>query len=128
MLQGIAARYAGAGVFISFIIAGVVSILTALIYAEFSSRMPFSGSGYIYIYASFGELPAWIVGWNMNLRFGVTAGAQSKVWSLYLVGLIDLLGITVPTVLYHLEFAGFHVSFIAILFITLCTYVSTKGS
>ena len=75
MLQGIAAKYAGAGVFISFIIAGLVSLLTALIYAEFSSRMPFSGSGYIYIYASFGELPAWIVGWNMNLRFGVTAGA-----------------------------------------------------
>ena len=75
MLQGIAARYAGAGVFISFIISGIVSLLTAVVYAEFSSRMPFSGSGYIYIYTAFGELPAWIVGWNMNLRFGVTAGA-----------------------------------------------------
>lgn len=75
MLQGIAAKYAGAGVFLSFVLAGVVSLLTALIYAEFSSRMPFSGSGYIYIYSSLGEFPAWVVGWNMNLRFGVTAGA-----------------------------------------------------
>lgn len=100
LLQGIAAKYAGAGVFISFIIAGVVSLLTALIYAEFSSRMPFSGSGYIYIYSSFGELPAWMVGWNMNLRFGVSAGAQSKVWASYMVGLLRLLGIVVPFWLY----------------------------
>lgn len=75
MLQGIAAKYAGAGVFLSFVLAGVVSLLTGLIYAEFSSRMPFSGSGYIYIYSSLGEFPAWVVGWNMNLRYGVSAGA-----------------------------------------------------
>lgn len=106
MLQGIAAKYAGAGVFISFIIAGVVSLLTALIYSEFSSIMPFSGSGYIYIYTSFGELPAWIVGWNMNLRFGVTAGAQSKVWASYMVGLMHLLGIYVPLWLYDIKIFG----------------------
>jgi len=107
MLQGIAAKYAGAGVFISFIIAGVVSLLTALIYAEFSSRMPFSGSGYIYIYSAFGELPAWVVGWNMNLRFGVTAGAQSKVWASYVVGLIKLMGFSIPYWIYHLDIFGF---------------------
>ena len=107
MLQGIAAKYAGAGVFISFIIAGIVSILTALIYSELSSIMPFSGSGYIYIYTSFGELPAWIVGWNMNLRFGVTAGAQSKVWASYMVGLMHLLGIYVPLWFYNIDIMGY---------------------
>lgn len=65
----------GAAVSISFAISGVVSLLTAFVYAEFSSRMPYSGSGYIYIYSSFGELPAWMVGWNMNIRFGICAGA-----------------------------------------------------
>jgi APA family basic amino acid/polyamine antiporter len=106
MLQGIAAKYAGAGVFISFLIAGMVSLLTALIYAEFSSRMPFSGSGYIYLYTSLGELPAWVVGWNMNLRFGVTAGAQSKVWASYMVGLLNLLGFALPVWLYKIEVLG----------------------
>ena len=109
LLQGIAARYAGAGVFISFILAGIVSLLTAFIYAEFSSRMPFSGSGYIYIYSAFGELPAWIVGWNMNLRFGVSAGAQSKVWASYVAGLFHLIGLVIPIWLYTLDFSG-HVS------------------
>jgi amino acid transporter len=106
MLQGIAAKYAGAGVFLSFVLAGIVSLLTALIYAEFSSRMPFSGSGYIYIYSSLGELPAWVVGWNMNLRFGVTAGAQSKVWASYVAGLFHLLGMTIPLYLYKLHVWG----------------------
>lgn len=130
MLQGIAAKYAGAGVFISFFIAGMVSLLTALIYAEFASRMPFSGSGYIYIYSSFGELPAWIVGWSMNLRFGVTAGAQSKVWASYVVGLLKLLGLMVPVWMYHIEFfGGVHsMSLIAMVFIIGCTYISTRGS
>jgi APA family basic amino acid/polyamine antiporter len=130
MLQGIAAKYAGAGVFVSFVIAGIVSLLTALIYAEFSSRMPFSGSGYIYIYSSFGELPAWVVGWNMNLRFGVTAGAQSKVWASYMIGLLNLLGIVVPVWMYHIElFGGTHVaSLISIGFIITCTAISNKGS
>lgn len=68
--------------------------------------MPFSGSGYIYIYTSFGELPAWIVGWNMNLRFGVTAGAQSKVWASYMVGLMHLLGVYVPIWLYDINLFG----------------------
>lgn len=130
ILQGIAAKYAGAGVFISFIIAGMVSLLTAMIYAEFASRMPFSGSGYIYIYSSFGELPAWVVGWSMNLRFGVTAGAQSKVWASYMVGLLKLLGVMVPAWMYHVElFGGTHVmSLVSIAFILACTLVSTRGS
>lgn len=92
----------GAAVSLSFLIAGIVSILTALTYAEFSSRLPLSGSGYIYIYSSFGELPAWVVGWSMNLRFGVTAGAQSKVWASYVVGLLHLLGVTVPLWFYDI--------------------------
>jgi APA family basic amino acid/polyamine antiporter len=47
------------------------------VYAEFASKIPFSGSGYLYVYSTFGEFPAWIVGWNMNLRFGIAGSAQS---------------------------------------------------
>jgi len=60
----------------------------SLVYAEFSSKMPFSGSGYYYTYSTFGEFPAWLVGWNMNLRFGFAAGSQSRGWASYMVMII----------------------------------------
>jgi APA family basic amino acid/polyamine antiporter len=63
-LTGVASKYAGSAVFIAFIIAGCVALLTALVFAEFSAIIPKSGSSYIYTYSTFGELPAWIVGWN----------------------------------------------------------------
>ena len=48
-LTGLAAKYAGgAAVWISYIIAGLVCMLTALVYAEFGSRIPKSGSCYVY--------------------------------------------------------------------------------
>lgn len=75
---------------------------TALVYSELSSRMPSSGSSYSYIYCTFGELPAWIIGWNMNLRYGISAGALSRAWTSYLVGLMKLLGLALPLWSYSL--------------------------
>ena len=81
--------------------------MTALVYAEFSARMPFSGSGYQYIYCTFGELPAWIVGWNMNLRYGISAGALIRGWTSYFVGLCAYFGLTIPVWLYSLKVFGY---------------------
>jgi amino acid transporter len=81
--------------------------MTALVYAEFSARMPFSGSGYQYIYCTFGELPAWIVGWNMNLRYGISAGALIRGWTQYFVGLCSWFGVTIPVWLYSLKVFGY---------------------
>ena len=79
---------------------------TALVYSELSARMPFTGSAYAYIYATFGEMPAWIIGWNMNLRYGVSAGALARGWTSYLVGLFKLLGMSIPLFLYDVDIYG----------------------
>ena len=71
-LTGVASKTAGPAVFVGFIISGVIALLTALVFAEFASMIPKSGSAYVYTYSTFGELPAWIVGWNQNLRYGGT--------------------------------------------------------
>ena len=63
-LTGVAAKSAGPAVFLAFIFSGLIALLTALTYAEFAAMIPKSGSAYIYTYTTFGELPAWIVGWN----------------------------------------------------------------
>jgi APA family basic amino acid/polyamine antiporter len=56
VLTGIAAaRYAGPGLALSFVIAGVLCILVGLTYSEFASIIPASGSVYSYTFASLGE-------------------------------------------------------------------------
>jgi len=57
-----AALSAGPAVVLSFVIAGIVSALAALCYAELASSVPVSGSAYTYVYATLGELTAWIIG------------------------------------------------------------------
>ena len=106
-LTGIAAKAAGASLFLSFIISGMIAGTTALVYSEFSSRMPFSGSGYSYIYASFGELPAWIVGWNFCVRFGLCSGALFRGWTSYFVDMLATLGLPLPTYLYALKVGSY---------------------
>ncbi len=106
-LTGVAAQYAGPSVILSFIISALIAGMTALVYAEFSARMPFCGSGYQYIYCTFGELPAWIVGWGMNLRYGVSAGALIRGWTKYAVGLCEYLGIIIPVELYSYKIFGY---------------------
>jgi len=45
-----AAQYAGPSIIISFILAGIVALLSALSYSEMASMMPSSGSAYTYTY------------------------------------------------------------------------------
>src|SRR3954447_15465409 len=74
VLTGVAAaRYAGPGLILSFVLAGIVSALAALCYAEFASSVPIAGSAYTYSYATLGELIAWIIGWDLILEYAVGA-------------------------------------------------------
>ncbi|HAG08959.1 MAG TPA: amino acid permease [Desulfotomaculum sp.] len=94
-----AARYAGPGLIISFIAAGLASGLAALVYAELAATVPVAGSAYTFTYISLGELLAWLVGWNLILEYLVAAGAVSIGWSSYLVSLLQSAGINLPLAL-----------------------------
>jgi basic amino acid/polyamine antiporter, APA family len=48
VLTAVAANKAGPGMLWSFVIAGAVCLLTALIYAEIAAMVPVSGSAYTY--------------------------------------------------------------------------------
>jgi basic amino acid/polyamine antiporter, APA family len=89
-LTGVAAKdFAGPGVVVSFALAGVVSLLAALCYAELSSSVPTAGSAYTYAYATIGEVFAWIIGWDLVLEFALGAAVVARGWSAYLQGLND---------------------------------------
>jgi len=90
-LTGVEAKqHAGPAVTISFIIAGVVSLLAALCYAEMASSVPAAGSAYTYAYATIGEVFAWIIGWDLILEFALGASVVARGWSGYLANLFHL--------------------------------------
>lgn len=80
----IAAQYAGPGMFLSFLAAGIGSLLSALCYAEFGSRIPLSGQGYTYTYVTLGELVAFVTGWLGFVSYCVATAAVARGWANYL--------------------------------------------
>src|SRR6185503_7795408 len=88
VLTAEAAQKAGPGMMLSLIIAGAVSAVAALCYAELAAMVPVSGSAYAYSYIALGELMAWLVGLALVLEYAVAASAVSVGWSGYIVGLL----------------------------------------
>jgi basic amino acid/polyamine antiporter, APA family len=92
VLTGVAsATRAGPSLTISFVVAGIVSALAALCYAEVSSKIPISGSAYTYTYATLGEFLAWIVGWALVLEYALGAATVSVGWSGYFTFILHTL-------------------------------------
>jgi len=99
VLTSVAANKAGPGMMYSFIIAGVVCALTALVYAEIASMVPVAGSAYTYSYAVLGEIIAWTVGWALILEYAVAASAVAVGWSGYANGFLASVGMGLPSML-----------------------------
>ena len=91
-----AAQYAGPGIVISFVIAGLGCLFAGLCYAEFASMIPIAGSAYTYGYATLGEFIAWIIGWDLILEYLFAAGTVAVGWSGYFTAFLTELGITLP--------------------------------
>src|SRR3954470_1650055 len=90
-LTGVEAKlHAGPAIVISFLVAGVVSVLAALCYAELASAVPTAGSAYTYASATLGEPIAWIIGWDLILEFALGASVVARGWSGYLGDLLNL--------------------------------------
>lgn len=130
VLTGVAAaKYAGPGLMISFVIAGIVSGLAALCYAEFASSVPISGSAYTYSYATLGELIAWIIGWDLILEYAVGAAAVSIGWSGYVTDLLkSAFGFVLPAGLTASPFSGGIINLPAVIIILVVTGLLILGT
>ncbi|MEO5788216.1 amino acid permease, partial [Gelidibacter sp.] len=87
---------AGPAITISFVITGLACGFAALCYAEFASMIPISGSAYTYAYASFGEIIAWIIGWDLILEYAIGNVAVAIGWSGYFKSFLSGLGVHFP--------------------------------
>jgi len=96
---GLASFNGGPGVTILFVLTAITCGFSALCYAEFASRIPVAGSAYTYAYASFGELIAWIIGWDLLMEYAIGNIAVAVSWSTYFVNLLEGFHIHVPVYL-----------------------------
>lgn len=104
---GEAAFHGGPGVTTLFVITAITCGFSALCYAEFASRIPVAGSAYTYAYASFGELIAWIIGWDLLMEYAIGNIAVAISWSTYFVNLLELCHIHMPKYLIMDYFSAF---------------------
>ncbi|MBL7138185.1 MAG: amino acid permease [Bacteroidales bacterium] len=93
---GTAAFHGGPAVSLLFLFTAVACAFSAMCYARFASVIPISGSAYTYAYASFGELMAWIIGWDLIMEYAIGNIAVAISWSDYFTGLMSGIGIHLP--------------------------------
>ena len=116
----------GPSVSLAFVLAAIACALAALCYAEFASTVPVAGSAYTFSYATFGELIAWIIGWDLVLEFAVGSAAVATGWSEYLKTVLGyLFGDGVTTTF---DVGGLTVNWGALLLIVMLTFLLAAGT
>ncbi|MCJ8012462.1 amino acid permease [Paenibacillus sp. KQZ6P-2] len=130
VLTGVAAAvHAGPGLIFSFMIAAIACVLSAICYSEFASTVPVSGSAYAYSYVVFGEIIAWVLGWDLILEYGVASASVASGWSSYFIGLLDGFGIHLPAAISgaYDPSKGSFIDLPAVIIIYVVTYLLNKG-
>jgi amino acid transporter len=122
VLTGVAAGVAGPAIILAFIINGVITLLTALSYAELGSAMPQAGGGYLWVRESMSGPTGFVAGWMSwfghiiagslyALGFGAyfTLTLQSMGISFFGLGLelsIKLLAVIIIVIFVAINFKG----------------------
>jgi basic amino acid/polyamine antiporter, APA family len=128
VITGIAAATkAGPAVSVSYIIAGVASLLSALCYAELAASVGGCGSAYSYSYASFGEVIAWVIGWDLILEYSMSVSTVAIGWSGYVVDAFRPLNIPIPVQFTTNPFEGGIVNLPAVSIIILLSILLCYG-
>ncbi|HWZ14431.1 MAG TPA: amino acid permease [Mucilaginibacter sp.] len=108
---GSASYHGGPAVILLFTFTAIACGFAAYCYAEFASAVPVSGSAYTYSYIAFGEIFAWIIGWDLLMEYAIGNIAVAISWSQYFVRVLAGFNIHVPdwmTMDYMSAHAGFN--------------------
>ena len=96
---GNASAAGGPALSLLFVFTAIACAFSALCYAQFASTLPVAGSAYTYAYTSFGELIAWIIGWDLLMEYAIGNIAVAISWSDYFTSLLNGLGLPIPAYL-----------------------------
>jgi basic amino acid/polyamine antiporter, APA family len=137
VLTGIAAaHHAGAAISLSYVIAGVISLLIALCYAELSAVIPSAGGSFSYARVILGRFPAWLIGWCMVSEYLIGGSSVAVGWSGYAQNLLAQFGRSLPRAWSGAPFdivndrlvaSGRIIDLPAVLMIAGCTWILFKG-
>ncbi len=86
----------GPGIVFLYVFTAMACGFAALCYAEFASTVPVSGSAYTYSYVAFGEIFAWIIGWDLLMEYAIGNIAVAISWSDYFTRLMDGFHLHIP--------------------------------
>ncbi len=97
VLTGVAAATkAGPAVSVSYVVAGLACLFSALAYAELAASIGGCGSAYSYSYVGFGQFIAWVIGWDLLLEYTMSVSTVTIGWSGYVNNALESIGITLP--------------------------------
>ncbi|MCY1675519.1 amino acid permease [Pseudarthrobacter sp. SL88] len=128
VILGESVPLAGPAIWISFAIAGLAALLSAVSYAEMAGLVPVAGSSYSYTYATMGEGMAWICGWCLVLEYAVSVAAVAVGAGQYVNEALAVFGSVLPDALSQPPGDGGMVNVPAVVIVLLATVLLVRGA
>jgi basic amino acid/polyamine antiporter, APA family len=125
ILIGPAINLAGGAVIVAFAINGIITLFTAMGYAELGSAMPEAGGGYLWVREGLPRPNAFISGWMAWLAHIVAGSLYAVGFASFLDSLLKMLGLVGPEPL--LGIVPFE-KVMAVVCVAAFTYINIKGT
>jgi APA family basic amino acid/polyamine antiporter len=122
-----AATQAGPALIISFIFSGTAAMFAALAYAELAASIGGCGSAYGYAYVGFGEIFAWMIGWDLLLEYSLGMATVAIGWSGYVKNVFEGIGFALPEALTRSPFQGGDINLLAVFIVLAVTGLLAAG-
>ncbi len=123
VLTGIAAGTAGPALVLAFLLNGIVTIFTAMVYAELGSAIPEAGGGYMWIKHALPSINGFLSGW-------MSWFAHAVAGSLYALGFGAYFGLLLEN--YHISLFGLSgpglSKFLAVVIAIVFIYINYMGA
>jgi len=85
VLTGIAAGEAGPASILAFLLNGVVTLFTAMAYAELAAAIPKAGGGYAFVKDAFPDVLGFVAGWWLWFAYTVACSLYAAGFGSYLI-------------------------------------------
>ena len=123
VLTGIAAGAAGPALILSFALNGIVTIFTAMVYAELGSAIPEAGGGYLWVKEGLPGPNAFLAGWMSWFAHAVAGSLYALGFGAYFYLVFEEFGLPTFGLPEEVAHKG-----LAVLIIILFVYINFRGS